>query len=76
MQEAATKESSLLEKLGKPGHYTIFAPTNKAFEKVDNVVLDQILNDKTVLQGKYLAQLQKKRLLCLVVTINDYKRIV
>lgn len=58
MQEAATVESSLLEKLGKPGHYTLFAPTNKAFKKLDNIVFERILNDKTVLQGKSLAYWQ------------------
>lgn len=47
-------ESSLLETLGKPGHYTFFAPTNKAFDNLNSDLIERILNDKTVLQGKSL----------------------
>ncbi|MCJ8742457.1 hypothetical protein PDJAM_G00082360 [Pangasius djambal] len=50
-REAANVESSLLERLGKSGHYTLFAPTNKAFDRLDNDALERILNDKTVLQA-------------------------
>ncbi|KAB5543488.1 hypothetical protein PHYPO_G00079740 [Pangasianodon hypophthalmus] len=50
-REAANVEASLLERLGKSGHYTLFAPTNKAFEQLDSDVLERILNDKTVLQA-------------------------
>ncbi|KAF4082064.1 hypothetical protein AMELA_G00147400 [Ameiurus melas] len=50
-KEAANVESSLLERLSKPGHYTLFAPTNKAFEQLDSHGLERILNDKTVLQA-------------------------
>ncbi|KAI5629159.1 periostin, partial [Silurus asotus] len=49
--KAVNAESSLLEKLGKPGHYTLFAPTNKAFEQLDSAVLERILGDTTVLQA-------------------------
>ncbi|XP_062869761.1 periostin [Trichomycterus rosablanca] len=48
---AANIESSLLERLGEPGHYTLFAPTNKAFEKVDTKVIERVLSDKTALQA-------------------------
>lgn len=51
-------ESNLLEKLDKPGHYTLFAPTNKAFEKLDDFVMERILNDNAVLQGKSVAYWQ------------------
>ncbi|KAK3550046.1 hypothetical protein QTP86_019145 [Hemibagrus guttatus] len=51
LSEGFNVESSLLEKLRKPGHYTLFAPTNKAFEQMDDSVLQRILNDNTVLQA-------------------------
>ncbi|KAG7322412.1 hypothetical protein KOW79_013758 [Hemibagrus wyckioides] len=51
LSESFNVESSLLEKLRKPGHYTLFAPTNKAFEQMDERVLQRILNDNTVLQA-------------------------
>ncbi|XP_017345332.1 periostin isoform X1 [Ictalurus punctatus] len=51
LHKTANVESSLLERLGKPGHYTLFAPTNKALEQLDNAVLERILKDKTLLQA-------------------------
>ncbi|KAG9351783.1 hypothetical protein JZ751_023034 [Albula glossodonta] len=48
---AAALASGLLEKLGEPGHFTLFAPTNEAFEKIDSKVLERIMNDKDVLQA-------------------------
>ncbi|XP_030634012.1 periostin, osteoblast specific factor b [Chanos chanos] len=47
----AVLASGLMEKLGQPGHYTLFAPTNRAFEKLDRDVLERIMNDKAVLQA-------------------------
>ncbi|XP_034024297.1 periostin, osteoblast specific factor b isoform X2 [Thalassophryne amazonica] len=43
--------SGLLEKLGQPGHYTLFAPTNEAFEKLGSGVLERLQSDKEVLQA-------------------------
>ncbi|XP_066506725.1 periostin isoform X2 [Hoplias malabaricus] len=51
LSAAFNVESSLLEKLGKPGHYTLFAPTNSAFDKLDREVIERLLNDKTVVQA-------------------------
>ncbi|XP_060765170.1 periostin [Neoarius graeffei] len=51
LHETANVESSLLERLGKPGHYTLFAPTNKAFEQLDSGFLERLKNDKTALQA-------------------------
>ncbi|XP_065136874.1 periostin, osteoblast specific factor b isoform X2 [Paramisgurnus dabryanus] len=43
--------SGLIEKLGQDGHYTLFAPTNDAFEKLDRTVLDRLMEDKESLQA-------------------------
>ncbi|XP_051542073.1 periostin-like isoform X2 [Myxocyprinus asiaticus] len=48
---ASAVASGLLDQLGKPGHYTLFAPTNEAFEKVDRDVLERLMSDKTILQA-------------------------
>ncbi|XP_075055118.1 periostin isoform X3 [Mixophyes fleayi] len=43
---AAAIASNVLEKLEKPGHYTLFAPTDEAFEKLPPGVLERIMSDK------------------------------
>uniref|UniRef100_A0A8C8SJL7 Periostin n=1 Tax=Pelusios castaneus TaxID=367368 RepID=A0A8C8SJL7_9SAUR len=43
---AAAITSGVLDTLGKPGHYTVFAPTNEAFEKLPRGVLERIMSDK------------------------------
>ncbi|KAM8976023.1 periostin [Pelodytes ibericus] len=43
---AAAIASDVLEKLEKPGHYTLFAPTDEAFEKLPRGVLERIMSDK------------------------------
>ncbi|XP_046891523.1 periostin, osteoblast specific factor b isoform X1 [Hypomesus transpacificus] len=48
---AVAVASGLLDKLGEPGHYTLFAPTNEAFDKLDNDVLKRLMSDKGVLQA-------------------------
>ncbi|XP_051972120.1 periostin-like [Xyrauchen texanus] len=48
---AVAVASGLLSQLGKPGYYTLFAPTNEAFENLDRDVLERLMSDKTVLQA-------------------------
>ncbi|XP_052424054.1 periostin isoform X1 [Carassius gibelio] len=43
--------SGLQDQLGEPGHYTLFAPTNEAFDKVGGEVLERLMSDTTVLQA-------------------------
>ncbi|XP_026531274.1 periostin isoform X4 [Notechis scutatus] len=43
---AAAFTSDVMETLGKPGHYTLFAPTNEAFEKLPRGILERIMRDK------------------------------
>uniref|UniRef100_A0A7N9AMQ5 Periostin n=1 Tax=Mastacembelus armatus TaxID=205130 RepID=A0A7N9AMQ5_9TELE len=45
------QNTGLLEKLGQPGHYTFFAPTNKAFESLGSDVLERLQSDKEVLKA-------------------------
>ncbi|CAK6968921.1 periostin%2C osteoblast specific factor b [Scomber scombrus] len=45
------QNSGLLEKLGEPGHYTLFAPTNEAFESLGSDVLERLQGDKEVLKA-------------------------
>ncbi|KAL2096588.1 hypothetical protein ACEWY4_008736 [Coilia grayii] len=47
----AATASGVLDKLGEPGTYTMFAPTNEAFDKINSDVLERIMGDKTALQA-------------------------
>lgn len=44
--------AGLLDKLGEPGQYTLFAPTNEAFDSLGSDVLERIQSDKEALKGK------------------------
>ncbi|XP_043548037.1 periostin-like isoform X1 [Chiloscyllium plagiosum] len=48
---AAAIASGLLETLRKDGHYTVFAPTNEAFDKLSRDVLERILSDPVALKA-------------------------
>ncbi|XP_077579411.1 periostin, osteoblast specific factor b [Stigmatopora nigra] len=43
--------SGLLDKLSEDGHFTLFAPTNEAFDKLGGDVLERLQSDKQVLQA-------------------------
>uniref|UniRef100_A0A3Q3WA26 Uncharacterized protein n=1 Tax=Mola mola TaxID=94237 RepID=A0A3Q3WA26_MOLML len=43
--------SGLIDKLGQPGHYTLFAPTNEAFKKLTPELQERFARDKDVLQA-------------------------
>ena len=47
----AIKAADLVEALQGPGPFTVFAPTNAAFAKVDPKALEALLKNKTLLQG-------------------------
>uniref|UniRef100_A0A673CAG4 Periostin, osteoblast specific factor b n=1 Tax=Sphaeramia orbicularis TaxID=375764 RepID=A0A673CAG4_9TELE len=49
--DLTTLQSGILESLGQAGHYTLFAPTNEAFEKLGSDVLERLQNDKEALQA-------------------------
>ncbi|XP_029924608.1 periostin isoform X2 [Myripristis murdjan] len=48
---AAALASGMMEKLGMPGHFTLFAPTNSAFDKLDPGYLERIMEDKAVISA-------------------------
>uniref|UniRef100_A0A8C4E157 Periostin, osteoblast specific factor a n=1 Tax=Dicentrarchus labrax TaxID=13489 RepID=A0A8C4E157_DICLA len=46
---AVALTSGLMDKLDQPGHYTLFAPTNKAFDRLGPGYLERIMGDKAVI---------------------------
>ncbi|XP_078078420.1 periostin-like isoform X2 [Mustelus asterias] len=48
---AAATASGLLETLSKDGHYTVFAPTNEAFDGLSQEMLERILSDPVALKA-------------------------
>lgn len=55
MFQAAAITSDLLETLGRDGHFTLFAPTNEAFEKLPRGVLERIMGDKVASEGRKMS---------------------
>lgn len=49
--QAAALASGMMDKLGRPGHYTLFAPTNDAFNKLSPGHLKRMMEDKDVIAG-------------------------
>jgi len=48
---AAVLASGMMDKLDQPGQYTLFAPTNEAFDRLGSGYLEQIMGDKAVIQA-------------------------
>uniref|UniRef100_A0A8C9ZYA7 Periostin n=1 Tax=Sander lucioperca TaxID=283035 RepID=A0A8C9ZYA7_SANLU len=46
--KAAALASGLMDKLDQPGHYTLFAPTDEAFDKLSPGYMERIMGDKDV----------------------------
>ncbi|CAG00436.1 unnamed protein product, partial [Tetraodon nigroviridis] len=46
---AAALASGIMDKLGRPGHYTLFAPTNEAFENLSPGHLERMMDEKDVI---------------------------
>ncbi|XP_061752811.1 periostin-like isoform X2 [Nerophis ophidion] len=46
---AAALASGVMDKLDRPGHYTLFAPTNAAFDKMGPGHLERLMGDKAVI---------------------------
>ncbi|XP_070699344.1 periostin-like [Pempheris klunzingeri] len=46
---AAALASGMMDKLDQPGHYTLFAPTNEAFDRLNPGYLERIMGDKAVI---------------------------
>lgn len=50
--QTVAEVSGLIDTLKQPGHYTLFAPTNAAFDKVGGDVMERLMSDKNVLKGE------------------------
>ncbi|XP_040005738.1 periostin-like isoform X2 [Xiphias gladius] len=48
---AAALASGMMDKLDQPGHYTLFAPTNEAFDKLSPGYLERIMGNKAIIAG-------------------------
>uniref|UniRef100_A0A3B4H737 Periostin n=1 Tax=Pundamilia nyererei TaxID=303518 RepID=A0A3B4H737_9CICH len=46
-----TNTSNVMDKLGEPGQYTLFAPTNDAFDKMNPDYLENIMEDPAVVKA-------------------------
>uniref|UniRef100_UPI001EAF6C6C periostin-like n=1 Tax=Oncorhynchus gorbuscha TaxID=8017 RepID=UPI001EAF6C6C len=46
---AVALASGVMEKLGQPGHFTLFAPTNDAFNNLEAGFLERIMGDNAVI---------------------------
>ncbi|XP_073336182.1 periostin-like isoform X2 [Pagrus major] len=46
---AAALASGIMDKLDQPGHFTVFAPTNAAFDRLNPGYLKRIMEDKNVI---------------------------
>lgn len=51
LTQAAVLASGMMDKLDQSGHYTLFAPTNEAFNKLSPGHLERIMEDKAVIVG-------------------------
>lgn len=51
LPQAAALASGMMDKLGRPGHYTLFAPTNDAFQDMNPGHLERLMGDKDVIAG-------------------------
>uniref|UniRef100_A0A672Y5X7 Periostin, osteoblast specific factor a n=1 Tax=Sphaeramia orbicularis TaxID=375764 RepID=A0A672Y5X7_9TELE len=49
--DAAAIASGVMDKLDKPGHFTLFAPTNEAFDKLGPGYLERIMGDKAIIEA-------------------------
>ncbi|KAM7398174.1 hypothetical protein PAMA_006188 [Pampus argenteus] len=48
---AAVLASGMIDKLDQPGQYTLFAPTNKAFDRLGPGIMEGIMEDKAVIKA-------------------------
>ncbi len=53
---AAVKQAELVDVLSNAGPFTVFAPTNAAFEKVDKATLDNLMKDENKAQLQDILQ--------------------
>jgi uncharacterized surface protein with fasciclin (FAS1) repeats len=73
---AAVQAAGLVETLSSPGPFTVFAPTNAAFAKVDPDTLNGLLNDPEALKAVLLYHVVSGRVTSTqVVKLNSAKTV-
>lgn len=56
---ALVKEAGLVEKLGEKGEWTVFAPNDAAFKKLDKAVVEKVKGDKELLKSVLMVHAAK-----------------
>ncbi len=72
---AAVKAAGLVETLSGEGPFTVFAPTNEAFAKIDKDVLAAVLKDKEKLTAILTAHVLKGAVMAEKVVTLDGKEV-
>jgi len=72
---AAVKAAGLVETLSGEGPFTVFAPTNEAFAKIDKEKLEAVLKDKELLTKILTAHVVKGKVLAADVVQLDGKEV-
>jgi uncharacterized surface protein with fasciclin (FAS1) repeats len=70
---AAVKAAELVETLNGEGPFTVFAPTNEAFEKLGKEAIDSVLKDKKKLTSILTAHVVKGKVMAADVAKLDGK---
>lgn len=68
MFQTAIAAAGLTTMLESEGQYTVFAPTNEAFEKIPQETLNRILGDPVALRGDHLEALWSSQKFSLCVS--------
>jgi uncharacterized surface protein with fasciclin (FAS1) repeats len=69
------KEAGLADKLGEKGEWTVFAPTDAAFKKIDKATLEKVKGDKEMLTKILTAHATKGTFLAADVVKLDGKEV-
>ena len=72
---ALVKEAGLVEKLGEKGEWTVFAPTDAAFKKLDKATLEKVKGDKELLKSILMAHAVKGTVLAADAAKLDGKEV-
>ena len=72
---ALVKEAGLTDKLGEKGEWTVFAPTDAAFKKLDKATVEKVKGDKELLTKVLASHATKGTVLAADVVKLDGKEV-